>query len=73
MPVHWKGLECIFTKSGFVFDRQKGDHRCYEKENVLRPVIIPMYDDVGLDNIKRNMRTANMDRETYLKLLEECK
>jgi len=72
-PVHWKVLECIFQKDGFVFERQKGSHRSYSKENVNRPIIIPTYDEVSLDIIKSNMRTANMSRDTYFEYLKKCK
>jgi len=72
-PVHWKVLECIFTKAGFVFKRQEGSHRCYERENTLRPVIIPTYKEIDLDIIKNNMRTARMSNQEYFKLLAECK
>lgn len=73
-PVHWKTLECIFLKFGFVLSRHEGtSHRCYHKDGVKRPVIIPTYKEVGLDIIKRNMRTANMSNDDYFRLLAECK
>jgi predicted RNA binding protein YcfA (HicA-like mRNA interferase family) len=72
-PVHWKALECVFVKAGFVFKRQVGSHRSYERKGTLRPVIIPTYKEIGLDIIKSNMRTANMSKEDYLGFLEECK
>lgn len=71
-PVHWKTLECIFIKAGFKFKRET-KHRCYEKEGVLRPVIIPRYNEVSVDIIRSNMRTAKMSREEYFRLLESCK
>jgi len=72
-PVHWKILECIFEKDGFIFDRQAGDHRSYIKPGVLRPVIIPTYKEVDDDIIHSNMRTAGMSRDQYFKYLKECK
>ncbi len=42
------------------------------KPGVLRPVIIPKYDSVGLDIIKNNMRTAGLSRADYLKFLDQC-
>jgi hypothetical protein len=35
-------------------------------------VIVPEYDEVGLDIIKANMRTAGMSRERFLELLRRC-
>ena len=37
----------------------------------IRPVIIPRHTPVDVDIIKRNMRTAQMAREEYFKLLSE--
>ena len=71
-PVHWKVLECIFLNFGFKFERKGSSHNVYSKPNVLRPVIIPRYDEVGIDIIKSNMRTADMTRKEYFRLLEIC-
>lgn len=43
------------------------------KEGVKRPIVIPKYEDIDVDIIKSCMRTANMTREEYFKLLRECK
>lgn len=71
--VHWKILECIFLLYGFKYERQKGDHRSYNKDGVLRPIVLPTYKAVQIDIILNNMRTAGMTREKYFELLEECK
>ncbi len=73
-PVHWKVLECIFQKAGFVFERHKrGDHRIYSKNGVNRPIVIPTYNEIQLNIIKSNMRTAGMTNKEYFKFLEGCK
>jgi predicted RNA binding protein YcfA (HicA-like mRNA interferase family) len=71
-PVHWKKLECVFLKAGFRFEREAGSHRLYSKEGVLRPIVIPKYDEVGIDIIKSNCRSAGISREEYFKLLNQC-
>jgi predicted RNA binding protein YcfA (HicA-like mRNA interferase family) len=71
-PIHWKRLECVFLKAGFVFARQSGDHRSYVKKGVSRPVVIPTYPSIDTAIIKSNMKTAGMDRENYFKLLAQC-
>ncbi|MHB8110532.1 MAG: type II toxin-antitoxin system HicA family toxin [Syntrophorhabdaceae bacterium] len=70
-PQHWKNLEKVFTKDGFVFDREESSHRVYVKPGCIRPIIIPKYSSVGIDIIKNLMKTAGMDRERYFKLLAE--
>lgn len=42
-----------------------------EREDCQRPVVIPKYKEVGLDIIRRNMRTANMTRDEYLNILSK--
>ena len=39
------------------------------RDGIPRPIIIPKYDEIGLDIIKSNMRSAGMSREEYLKYL----
>lgn len=70
--VHWKVLECIFQRAGFVFDRQVGDHRTYVKSGCLRPIVIPTYREIGKDIILANMRTAKMSREEYFEYWQKC-
>jgi len=72
-PVHWKVVECIFKKAGFVFDRQESTHRLYVKAGVDRPVVIPTYKEIDTEIIRGNMRTAKMSRDAYFKLLKKCK
>jgi len=45
----------------------------YVKEGVARPIVIPTYKQVDVEIIKSNMRTANMDRAKYFKLLQKCR
>jgi predicted RNA binding protein YcfA (HicA-like mRNA interferase family) len=72
-PVHWKTLDCIFRKAGFVFQRQEGTHRSYVKKGIARPVVIPTYKEIDTEIIRSNMRTAGMSRDEYFRLLKGCK
>lgn len=71
-PLPWKRLRCVFERDGFRFRRGVGSHWIGEKAGVSRPIVIPEYDEVGLDIIRGNMRTAGMSGERFLKLLREC-
>lgn len=71
-PVHWKQLKCIFEKDGFTFTKKRGSHWIGTKEGVARPVVVPEYDEIVLDIIHSNMRTAGMSRERFLELLARC-
>ena len=72
-PQNWKTLECVFLLAGFEFVRQASSHRVYEKDGVLRPVIIPTYDEVGLNIIQGLLSTAGLSREQYKAFLDQCK
>ncbi|MDP2630368.1 MAG: type II toxin-antitoxin system HicA family toxin [Candidatus Uhrbacteria bacterium] len=67
-----KRIACIFEKEGFVYQRIKGDHSIYSKSGVLRPIVIPMYDEVPVFIIKNLLRTAGIDRDRYFELLKQC-
>ncbi len=68
-PVHWRRLERVFEAAGFRFARQEGSHRSYVKAGVLRPVVIPTYDQVPVSLIRSNLATAGLSREEYFRLL----
>ena len=72
-PIHWKVLECIVLKCGFIFDRQKGSHRLYTKPNVKRPITIPTYIEIDVDIIQSTIRTSQISRTKYFELLNQCK
>ena len=68
-PTDWRTLERIFCADGWRFHRQNGSHRAYVKNGFRRPVVIPTYNEVGVDIIRANMRTAQMSNDRYLELL----
>jgi len=70
-PVHWKVLEKVFLAAGFQFARQEGSHRSYTKPGILRPVVIPTYDEVPVSIIRTNLKTAEISRDEYFRLLEK--
>ena len=72
VPQSWKTLECVFLKCGFKLDRTTGSHKVYTKPGVLRPVVIPRYDEVGTSIIRGLIRTAGISRDEYLRLLKKC-
>jgi len=70
-PVGWRTLKKIFEKYGCHYVREKGDHIILQCPGARRPVIIPKYSEIPVSIIKINMKTVNMTREEYLKLLKE--
>lgn len=41
----------------------------YHKEGSPRPIVVPQYKEIPEFIILNNLRTANIDRKTYFKLL----
>lgn len=69
VPIHWRDLEKVFLAAGFRFARQEGSHRAYSKDGVIRPVVIPTYDEVPVSIIRNNLKTAGISRDEYFRLL----
>ena len=73
VPIDWRTLEAVFVRAGFVFRRQEGSHRSYVKPGVLRPIVIPTYQEVPVFIIRNNLRTAGLSRDDYFRLLAEVR
>ena len=71
-PLPWQRLVCVFELIGYKQAGQKGSHLKLEKPGVARPLIVPKYDEVGLDIITNLIRTAGITRHAFLALLERC-
>jgi predicted RNA binding protein YcfA (HicA-like mRNA interferase family) len=70
-PIRWQALEKVFVRAGYVFSNQVGSHRTYVRAGSPRPVVIPTYGEVPIFIIQRNLRTAGISRDEYLRLLDE--
>ena len=68
-PQNYKKLVRVFKALGFNVSRETDDHVVMSRANVLRPVVIPKYPEVGRDIILNNIRTAGITRERYLEIL----
>jgi len=71
-PLAWEKIACVFGKLGYRTAGQKGSHIKLEKPGVARPLIIPRYNEVGIDIIHNLIRTAGIAREAFLELLQLC-
>jgi predicted RNA binding protein YcfA (HicA-like mRNA interferase family) len=69
-PTDWKTLIKVFELYGCEYQRKKGSHHILICPNARRAVVIPEYEQVDVEIIKNNMKTANMSREAYFELLK---
>ena len=68
-PVDWKTLVRVFELYGRKYKRKKGSHHILICPGAKRAVVIPEYNEIDVDIIRNNMRTAGMTREEYFGLL----
>ena len=60
----------IFELHGCTYQRKKGSHHILICPDAKRVVVIPEYDQIDVEIIKNNMRTASMSRDEYFDLLQ---
>jgi predicted RNA binding protein YcfA (HicA-like mRNA interferase family) len=61
----------VLIKAGCRFDRQEGDHRIYKRDDLKRPIVIPLDNELPVFIIKNNLRTLGLSRERYFQLLKD--
>lgn len=70
VPVHWRLRERVFLEAGWQFARQEGSHRSYTRPGVIRPIVIPAYDQVPVAVIRNNLKTAGIGRDDCFRFVE---
>ena len=70
-PLHYKKFEQFLLRAGCHFVRQAGDHRIWDRPDLMRPVIVRAKKDLPVFEIKSNLRTLRMSTEEYLNMLEQ--
>lgn len=68
-PVHWKKFEKFLLFIGCRFQREKGDHRIYWREDLKRPVVIPRDAELPVFIIRNNLRILKISPEEYIEIL----
>jgi len=69
-PTDWRAQIRTFELYGCSYKRKQGSHHVMTCPGAKRAVVIPEYDEIDVDIIKSNMRTAGMSREEYFVLLD---
>lgn len=70
-PIHYRKLAKVFEKKGFIYLRTEGDHLIYDKEGIVRPIVIPKYRQIPEFIILNNLKTAGITRKEYFELLRK--
>lgn len=68
-PISAKKFRRIMEKAGFKCVRIEGDHYVFTRLGIIRPIVVPDWDEIPVFIIKNNLRTAGISRDEYFSLL----
>jgi len=68
-PIHWKKFEKFVLFVGCKFEREKGDHRIYWRDDLKRPIVFPRDSKLPVFIVKNNLRILNIGVKEYLEIL----
>lgn len=69
-PISWQKFEKFLLYVGCEFVREKGDHRLYDREGLLRPIVIPRLKELPVFIIQNNLRNLKVSHDQYLEIME---
>ena len=70
-PIHYSKFEKFLKEIGCHFVRQQGDHRVWDRSDLIRPVIVRTKKDLPIMEIKSNLRTLGISNQEYLNILAQ--
>ena len=70
-PIHYKVFEKFLLKIGCHLVRQEGDHRVWDRGDLIRPVVVRAKKDLPIFEIKSNLRTLRISTSEYLEIIEQ--
>lgn len=70
-PINWKKFEKFLLFVNCQLKREKGDHRIYWREGLLRPVVIPRDEALPIFIIRNNLRILEITTDEYLEILKK--
>ncbi|MDD5433233.1 MAG: type II toxin-antitoxin system HicA family toxin [Candidatus Pacebacteria bacterium] len=69
-PISWKKFEKFLFFTGCKLTRTKGDHRIYWRDDLQRPVVVPIEKDLPVFIIRNNLRVLRISPDEYLEILK---
>lgn len=70
-PIHFTKFEKFLKAVGCHYVRQSGDHRVWDRSDLMRPVIVRTKKDLPVMEIKSNLRTLGISTQEYLNIVED--
>lgn len=69
--IGWRKFEKFLFRIGCEFKRQKGDHRIYWKNGIMRPIVIPTVRTLPVFIILNNLRVLGITKEEFLDIISK--
>ena len=70
-PIHHKKFHKFLLSVGCEFVRSKGSHFIYQREDLIRPIVIPAKHEIPIFVILNNLRLLNITKEKYLQIIQD--
>ena len=70
-PIHYRKFEKFLLKIGCHLVREEGDHRMWDRGDLIRPVVVRAKKDLPVFEIKSNLRTLRISTSEYLEIIEQ--
>ena len=68
-PIHYSKFERFLKEVGCRLVRQQGDHRVWDRKDLMRPVIVRTKKDLPIMETKSNLRTLGISNAEYLNII----
>lgn len=68
-PIPWRKFEKFLFYVGCQFERERGDHRIYWRDDLKRPVVLPRDSALPVFVIRNNLRVLGISIKEYLEIL----
>lgn len=68
--ISWKKFEKFVLFVGRKFEREKGDHRIYSRNDLNRPIVFPRDKELPVFIIRNNLRVLKIEPKEYLEILK---
>lgn len=62
----WKEVDKFLIDFGCTYMRQKGSHRVYKKEGVIKLITLPEHKIISIGVISQIIRNLNIDKKYFL-------
>lgn len=68
---NWKEIDRFLVHIGCEFKRQKGSHRIYKKDGVVKLIAIPEHKTISIGVVMQTLRNLGVEKDEFLKIIKE--